>query len=257
MTVARDVVQPVVSDVVGSVMGNWTLRQDVIDLFNGGTVDGLIYDILDASANNVARDGTGANVTDGASLGRRGDLSGNDNHGIAPADGQRGTWDLVSGTPWVTHDGVDDGYAVGAQLTKQEYDLYVSLNTSDTSFAVFDGVGGRYVSLALDGSSGSPYSNAGTPTHYVNNSEISPDTRDNLSDTLTTSTNLLLNIRGVDFDDGTGWTDFRIDLFGGGFKFSGRLGSVIAIPTSVISADSTAHAKCYNFIAEQIRIATI
>lgn len=95
----------------GSVLGNsGVTQQDIIDLFvnGGGFYPGWIYDITDPTANNVERDGTGADVSNGSFLGRRIDLSGNNNHSVAVSDDARPTWLLESGEAWQKWDGSDD-----------------------------------------------------------------------------------------------------------------------------------------------------
>lgn len=267
MTVVRDVTQAVVHAVVGGVLGDsgggapLTRLEEVQALFvnGGGFHEGFLYDITDATANNVAIDGTGADVTDGALLGRRVDLSGNNNHLSANSDGDRETWDLISSVAYQTFNSSAGAYTATVTypgnmrlyLSRQEIDV----NSAEIPFA---GSGAQYIAIHHQASSSlSTASSAGSPTNHINNGSAVTDNRDALYDaldaaglTVPSSGPCVQEVRN--FDPSTWSNTFRVNAITSIWAMDGPIGSMILIPESIVSGDADAHAACYNFIADQI-----
>jgi hypothetical protein len=109
---------PVISHATG--VGGLSDLQKVIALYQGGTVEGALYDVSVLSslyADRSATPSTPASI-DGV-VGTIKDLSGNGNHAIAPSDAARGILRTNGTYYWIECDGLSTQYA------------YTSVNVSD------------------------------------------------------------------------------------------------------------------------------
>lgn len=254
MTVVRDVVQPVVSDVVGSVMGNWALgsTEQIIAHFNGGAIGGGFWNIADTTSNNVAIDGTGADVTDTDPLGQRQDLSGNIGHLSAPMNDNRGSWDLEGEIAWDTHDGSNDQRSLATNFNASMRLLF-AWKSSDSRSIAFNSDGGAFI-CASDGASTASTSHAsGSPSYYIDNTPVTAQ-RNTLHAAANDGDAHVFEVRNIDMTD-AGWSNFKQSSFGGLWNVAGKYGTIILYPEANIT--SAIRDDFYNFIAGQIGKPTI
>lgn len=255
MTVIRDVIQPVINDVIGSVMGSAALsyRAAAIADFNGGTIEGGLWDVTDPTQNTVGRDGTGGDVSNGGVVGRHLDLSGHDGHMSAENDAARSDWVIANDIGAAVHDGNLDRYFMGATPSFASAGLvrvFVAVETTDTQGAIFVGSPStRYFGFYNSATSANSWANVGSPINYVNGSALADDNADTLNTALAAGP-CVLEISNLDLSL---WTDFKFNGLGGGNQFAGRFLRCSVFPENDLTP--AIRTRQFNFCGEAAGVA--
>ena len=182
----------------------------------------------------VARDGTGALAATGQAVGYRVDRSGNDHHGIAPADDRRPILDVTSGVTSDVLDGVNDTLRITPTTTfPSDCSVFIAIKTVDTGFMVLgDSLdGNRYMLFALN-STGVLYDGVGSPTVAIDGTTFS-GSRTELLALLADGNWHIAELANVDIST---WP--RIDIgSNNNFRLDGNVGPLVIIETSALTDD--------------------
>jgi hypothetical protein len=206
-----------------------TSPETLATLFAGGA-QGAWYDPSDTSTLYSSEAGTGA-VAVGGTVGFMRDKSGNGNHLIQGTAGLRPTL-RQAGTQYYL-EFASDALASATGLTLEAGSNFFCALRADAGEETWvtlwgDAAGNAFVCTAQNGSVGTAYDTAGTPTHWVDGVQVgTATTRDELFDAIGAETPRIVEARTADM---SAWD--RLNLFGytGAFHFSGRFYGALLVP---------------------------
>lgn len=192
-------------------MGGTSLFAQVQALFNGGTVTGVLYDI--SQLNSLYEDRSASPSTPASADGAVGtilDLSGNDDHWIAPSDAARAVLRQSGNYYYLDFNGLGNYYDFTTGFTGG-HDIFTLLKNYDPNGIIISKAGdsGSYIGAYQDGYATSTFAtNFGSPSFYFNRSILSPSTRDQFHTELYNGpvvVSILDGVASVTFDEFGGY----------------------------------------------------
>jgi hypothetical protein len=205
-----------------------TSEETLATIFAAGD-DGGWWDPSDLSTLYAEEDGTGT-VAVGGAVGFMRDKSGRGNHLVQANAGLRPILRLASGQYYLEFTG--DGFTSPTGLSLSTgMNVFCALrpDSGEEIWNVLwgDAAGNNFIMVGQNGAGTAAYSNAGTPTHWVDGVQVgTTTTRQELYDAVLTQTARVIEARTVDMST---WDRLNLFGLGGSFHFSGRFyGALIA-----------------------------
>lgn len=153
-------------------------------------------------------------------------LDGADSETVTESAGKVTQWDDKSGNGYNVSNGVTDNqptYAdsaivfdgndllsVGGAIYSGAVSVYAVRQSSDATTCDFSNTSARYMGMAQDASPSTVYGNVGSPTLYVDGTELVSPTRNTFHDAANTGSDMLYSLTGADL---TSWTDFYLGFY--------------------------------------------
>jgi hypothetical protein len=220
---------------VGEVVAGFT----PLDLFQSGE-QGVWYDPSDLSTLFQDDAGTTPVVSDGDPVGLMQDKSGNGNDATQSVSASRPTYRTDGTLHWLEFDGVDD-YMESLAMTTVTYSLMgVKRNDSSNFISLYDSTNNAYITVTQQGSSSfSIDKNSGSPTYKINNTDLSPLTRNGLHEAVTVGSSVVLEVGNI---DSSIWIDTKFGGYGS-FQLNGNVYGLLLIDS--LLAEEVVDARGY------------
>ena len=217
--------------------GGVSLLERVRALFESGAVNGYHLPVLPQYLyeDRSVTPSTPASV-DGV-VGTRLDISGNNNHAIAPSDAARAILRQSGGLYYLEYDGVDDGYTLQTSLgTSADYLFCVSAQTTDSAYMTDwneSTIGYMNIGQSGLGSDCNPPGVGASADTYVDQVHIT-QTRNALYTAVNGATPRVITCRPVRLSSAN---VMKIANYGGGFTFANKEYGKVVIDLATFDAD--------------------
>lgn len=218
---------------------------DPASLFAGGASGGF-WKFSDSATLWQDTAGTTAVASDGDTIARA-DVQGGDHANLTQSvSAEEPVWKSSGGVNYAQFDGTNHNIRGGTDLiTFGVCSYFCAVRTTDPTFMMANG-GNRWIGAGQSGSGSLTYFSAGTPTTFIDEVQLSPETRGELYTVLADGNWHTVEIRSADL---SAWTNafFNIAVYSnGGFRFAGDIIDPLLIEDTGLDAGKRAQIAAYH-----------